>query len=43
MKERTDPTQGGSNVSRGLHGVREAARRDKGQKFTALLHHVTRG
>ena len=27
-------------VSRGLERVREAARRDKEQKFTALLHHV---
>ena len=27
--------------SRGLHGVREAAQRDKGVRFTALLHHVT--
>jgi hypothetical protein len=26
--------------SRGLHGVREAARRDSTLKFTALLHHV---
>jgi RNA-directed DNA polymerase len=26
--------------SRGLHGVREAARRDSKLKFTALLHHV---
>jgi RNA-directed DNA polymerase len=27
--------------SRGLLGVREAARRDRRQKFTSLLHHVT--
>ena len=27
--------------SRGLLGVREAARRDRRQKFTNLLHHVT--
>src|SRR6266496_711565 len=27
--------------SRGLLGVREAARRDKKQKFTSLLHHLT--
>ena len=26
--------------SRGLHGVREAARKDSTLKFTALLHHV---
>ena len=40
MEERTDPTQSRAAVSQGLHGVREAARRDKGLKFTALLHHV---
>jgi len=27
--------------SRGLQGVREAAQRDKKQKFTSLLHHIT--
>ena len=36
-------TQGREHVSQGLGGVREAARRDKKQKFTALLHHVTAG
>jgi len=36
-------TQGREHVSQGLGGVREAARRDKEQKFTALLHHVTTG
>jgi len=36
-------TQGRERVSQGLGGVREAARRDKKQKFTALLHHVTVG
>ena len=30
-------------MSRGLEGVREAAKKDKGLKFTALLHHVTEG
>jgi hypothetical protein len=25
----------------GLEGVREAARREKGMQFTALLHHIT--
>ncbi|WP_373365898.1 hypothetical protein [Pseudomonas syringae] len=25
----------------GLEGVREAARREKGVQFTALLHHIT--
>jgi len=34
-------TQGRERVSQGLEGVREAARRDKKQQFTALLHHVT--
>ena len=34
-------TQGRERVSQGLGGVREAARRDQKQKFTALLHHVT--
>jgi hypothetical protein len=29
--------------SRGLTGVREAAKKDKGLRFTALLHHVTEG
>jgi group II intron reverse transcriptase/maturase len=37
----THRTQGRERVSQGLGGVREAARRDKEQKFTALLHHVT--
>ena len=34
-------TQSREHVSQGLGGVREAASRDKKQKFTALLHHVT--
>jgi group II intron reverse transcriptase/maturase len=37
----TRRTQGRERVSQGLGGVREAARRDKKQRFTALLHHVT--
>jgi len=37
----TRRTQGRERVSQGLGGMREAARRDKEQKFTALLHHVT--
>jgi hypothetical protein len=37
----TRRTQGRGSVSQGLEGVREAASRDKKQKFTALLHHVT--
>ena len=34
-------TQGRNSGSRGLPGVREAARQDKRVRFTALLHHVT--
>jgi RNA-directed DNA polymerase len=39
----TNPTQGGKkkNVSQGLAGVRQAARERKGERFTALLHHLT--
>ena len=40
---RTNPTQGGvkRGVSQGLEGVRQAARRRRGERFTALLHHLT--
>jgi len=34
-------TQSRASASSGLHRVRQAARRDKGVRFTALLHHVT--
>jgi len=38
----TNPTQGGKKgVSQGLAGVRQASRARKGERFTALLHHVT--
>jgi len=37
----TRRTPGRERVSQGLGGVRGAARRDKKQRFTALLHHVT--
>ena len=37
----TPRTQRREGVSRGLGGVREAARKDKKGRFTALLHHVT--
>jgi RNA-directed DNA polymerase len=38
----TNPTQGGGKgVSQGLSGVRQAARSKKGERFTALLHHLT--
>ena len=40
MEEHTDRTQGRATVSQGFQGVREAARRDPGLRFTALLHHV---
>jgi group II intron reverse transcriptase/maturase len=40
MNEHTDRTQDRSTVSQGLQGVREAAQRDKGLRFTTLLHHV---
>ena len=34
-------TQSREQVSSGLEGIREAARRDRRMKFTALLHHIT--
>jgi hypothetical protein len=40
-KTYTHRTQGRASVSQGLGGVRAEARRDKKQKFTALLHPVT--
>jgi len=39
----TLPTQSGERVSQGLAGVRRAAQARKGEKFTALLHHLTTG
>jgi len=41
MEPNTQPTQSGERVSQGLHGVRERARKNKQEQFTALLHHVT--
>ena len=41
VESSTRPTQSGERVSQGLHGVRERARRNKQERFTALLHHVT--
>lgn len=35
------PTQSGGGMSQGLARVRQAARGNKEQKFTALLHHLT--
>ena len=40
MEPHTDQTQSRTAVPQGLHGVREAARREQGLRFTALLHHV---
>jgi len=41
VQQATDRTQRRNSVSFGLGGVREAARRDKRMRFTALLHHIT--
>ena len=41
VRSHTSPTQSGERVSQGLGGVREAAKRRKQERFTALLHHVT--
>lgn len=41
VESNTRPTQSGERVTQGLHGVRERARRNKQERFTALLHHVT--
>lgn len=43
VESNTQPTQSGARVSQGLQGVRERARRNKQERFTALLHHVTPG
>jgi RNA-directed DNA polymerase len=37
----TPPAQDGAHVSRGLGGVRRAARERKQERFTTLLHHLT--
>ena len=37
----THPTQSGARVSQGLSGVRQKARGNKQERFTALLHHLT--
>ena len=41
MESNIGPTQSGETMSQGLHGVRERARTNKQERFTALLHHVT--
>jgi RNA-directed DNA polymerase len=43
MDEHTSRTQSREIASKGLQGVREAAQRDKGLRFTTLLHHVNEG
>ena len=40
MQPNTQPTQSGERVSQGLNGVRERARKNKQERFTALLHHL---
>src|SRR5713226_1757423 len=37
------PTQSGKRMSQGLHGVRQAAKERKQERFTALLQHVNLG
>jgi hypothetical protein len=37
------PTQSGKGLSQGLHGVRQAAKDRKQERFTALLHHLNIG
>jgi RNA-directed DNA polymerase len=41
IEPNTQPTQSGARMSQGLNGVRERARKNKQERFTALLHHVT--
>jgi hypothetical protein len=41
LQSTTPRTQSRTGVSSGLQGVREAARRDRRARFTALLHHIT--
>ena len=41
VQPNTHPTQSGERVSQGLGGVREAAKKRRQERFTALLHHVS--
>jgi RNA-directed DNA polymerase len=41
VQPNTNPTQSGEPVSQGLSGVREAAKKRRQERFTALLHHVS--
>ena len=48
MKENIDQshmllTQSGKGMSQGCHGVRQAAKERRQERFTALLHHLTFG
>ena len=40
-QQNTHRTQGRARVLSALEGVRRKARQDKGEKFTALYHHIT--
>jgi RNA-directed DNA polymerase len=40
MESNSQPTRSGERMSQGLPGVRERARKNKQERFTALLHHV---
>jgi hypothetical protein len=41
VQSHMSPTQSGKRMSQGLHGVRQAARERKQERFTALLHHLS--
>ena len=41
VRPTTSPTQSGKPVSQGLSGVREAAKKRRQERFTALLHHMS--
>src|SRR3984885_11901518 len=41
VQPHTQPTQSGARVSQGVDGVRQKARDNKQEQFTALLHHLT--
>src|SRR6516165_10877716 len=43
VQSRMPPTQSGKRMSQGLHGVRQAARERKQERFNSLLHHLTVG
>jgi RNA-directed DNA polymerase len=43
VQSRMRPTQSGQRMSQGLHGVRQAAKERKQDRFTALLHHLSVG